>query len=85
MRGETGLYRRIIGAADGDFRTVSGNDMQTTRLFTQGDDVSIGNPVGSVHLHAFRLAYLFQCIGKTQQNELLPARGDDLRIVILHR
>lgn len=58
--------------------------MQTTGLFPEGNNVGIGNPVGTMHLQARRLAEFFQRIGKTQQNQLLPARGDDLRVMILH-
>lgn len=66
---KTGLHRCIIRAADGDFRTVPCHEKQTARLFTQRDDIGIGDPVRPVYLQALRLANLFQSIGKTQQNE----------------
>ena len=83
-RGKTGLYRRGIGAADGNFCAVPCHEKQTACLFTQRDDIRIGNPVGAVHLQALRLANLLQRIGKTQQDELTPARGDDFGIMVLY-
>ncbi len=85
MRGETGLHSSIAGAADGDLRAISCNDVQTACLLAQGNKVGIGNPVGTMHLQTRRMAEFFQRIGKTQQNQLLPARGDDLRVMILNR